>query len=45
MGLPCPNIFTNGHNFHGRYEYIFVRSMENAVNTVINIIKLVPQSF
>ncbi|MFO7850901.1 MAG: peptidase T [Bacteroidota bacterium] len=45
MGLPCPNIFTGGHNFHGRYEYIPVRSMENAVNTVINIIKLVPESF
>ena len=41
MGLPCPNLFTGGHNFHGRYEFIPVQSMEKAVETVINIIKLV----
>ena len=40
-GLPCPNIFTGGHNFHGRYEYIPVQSMEKAINTIVNIIKLV----
>jgi tripeptide aminopeptidase len=40
-GLPCPNLFTGGHNFHGRYEFIPVQSMEKAVETVINIIKLV----
>lgn len=45
MGLPCPNIFTGGHNYHGRYEFIPVRSMLNAVNTIINIIKLVPESY
>ena len=45
MGLPCPNIFTGGHNYHGRYEYIPVRSMVNAVNTVINIIKLIPVKY
>lgn len=45
MGLPCPNIFTGGHNFHGRYEYIPVRSMLNAVNTIINIIRLIPQTY
>ena len=28
MGLPCPNIFTGGDNFHGRYEYISVNSMK-----------------
>jgi len=39
MGLPCPNIFTGGHNFHGRYEYIPVPSMEKAVETIINISK------
>lgn len=39
MGLPCPNIFTGGHNFHGKYEYIPVPSMEKAVETIINIIK------
>lgn len=40
MGLPCPNIFTGGHNFHGRYEYIPVKSMEKAVATIIKIIEL-----
>ena len=40
-GLPCPNIFAGGLNFHGRYEFIPVQSMEKAVETVINIIKLV----
>ncbi|HCC70173.1 MAG TPA: peptidase T [Bacteroidales bacterium] len=45
MDLPCPNIFTGGHNYHGRYEYIPVRSMENAVKTIINIIKLIPLTY
>lgn len=45
MGLPCPNIFTGGHNFHGRHEYIPVKSMLKAVDTIINIIKLIPQSY
>ena len=43
MGLPCPNIFTGGHNFHGRYEYIPVESMEKAVQVIINISKLYAQ--
>lgn len=40
MGLPTPNIFTGGENFHGRYEYIAIESMEKAVETIINIVKL-----
>jgi tripeptide aminopeptidase len=44
MGLPCPNIFTGGHNFHGRYEYIPVSSMNKAVKTIINIIKAIPNT-
>ncbi len=40
-GLPCPNIFTGGHNFHGRYEYIPVQSIDKAIETIINIIKMV----
>lgn len=40
MGLPTPNLFTGGHNFHGPYEYIVVESMETAVNSIVNIIKL-----
>ncbi len=43
MGLPCPNIFTGGHNFHGRYEYIPIPSMEKAVKTIIEIIKIVSE--
>ncbi len=37
MGLPCPNIFTGGHNFHGQYEYIPVSSMERAVEVIVKI--------
>lgn len=40
MGLPCPNLFTGGENFHGRYEYVAIESMEKAVETVVNIVKL-----
>lgn len=39
MGLPTPNIFTGGHNFHGRYEYIPVSSMTKAVETIKNIVR------
>lgn len=37
MGLPCPNIFTGGHNYHGRFEYIPLQSMQKAVEVIINI--------
>lgn len=40
MGLPTPNIFTGGENFHGKYEYIAIESMEKAVETILNIIKI-----
>lgn len=40
MGLPCPNIFTGGMNFHGRYEYISLDVMVKATNTIINIIRI-----
>jgi len=39
-GLPCPNIFAGGHNFHGKYEFIPVESMEKAVQVIINIAKI-----
>lgn len=39
MGLPTPNLFAGGENFHGRYEYIPVNSMEKAVEVIINIVK------
>jgi tripeptide aminopeptidase len=40
MGLPCPNIFTGGHNYHGRFEYIPLESMKKAVDVIINIATL-----
>jgi len=45
MGLPTPNIFTGGHNFHGKYEYIPFNSMVKAVEVIINIIKLFNEQF
>ena len=41
MGLPTPNLFTGGHNYHGRYEFIPVPSMHKAVEVIKNIIQLV----
>jgi tripeptide aminopeptidase len=41
MGLPCPNIFAGGHNFHGKYEFIPVESMEKACEVIVNIVKLI----
>ena len=41
MGLPCPNIFAGGHNFHGKYEYVPVESMQKAVEVIIKICELV----
>ncbi|KIA89316.1 peptidase T [Kaistella jeonii] len=41
MGLPCPNIFAGGINFHGPYEYVCLESMEKAVKVIINIAKAV----
>ena len=38
MGLPCPNIFGGGHNFHGRFEYIPIPSMHKAMDVIIKII-------
>jgi tripeptide aminopeptidase len=43
MGLPTPNIFTGGENFHGKYEFISVDNMIKATNTVIEITKLTEQ--
>lgn len=40
MGLPCPNIFAGGMNFHGRYEYAPIPSMEKAMETIIKIAEL-----
>ncbi|MDR0750466.1 MAG: peptidase T [Tannerellaceae bacterium] len=40
MGLPCPNIFAGGLNFHGRYEFLPVQSLEKSMETIIKIIEL-----
>lgn len=40
-GLPCPNIFAGGHNFHGRFEYVPVPSMEKAVDVILKIVEKV----
>ena len=40
-GLPCPNIFAGGENFHGRYEYVSIQSMEKASEVIVNIASIV----
>jgi tripeptide aminopeptidase len=42
-GLPCPNIFAGGMNMHGRFEYVPIPSMEKAMNTIIEICKIVAE--
>lgn len=39
-GLPCPNIFAGGLNFHGRYEFVPIQSMEKAMNVIVKIAEL-----
>ncbi|MFW6275615.1 MAG: peptidase T [bacterium] len=39
MGLPCPNLFAGGHNFHGKYEFIPLESMEKATKVILEIVK------
>ncbi len=43
-GLPCPNIFAGGENFHGRFEFVPIQSMEKARDVVVNICKIVAQN-
>jgi tripeptide aminopeptidase len=43
MGLPCPNIFAGGHNFHGRFEYVPLQSMVKAAEVIIKIAELYAQ--
>lgn len=42
-GLPCPNIFAGGENFHGRFEYVPLQSMEKAADVIVNICKIVAE--
>lgn len=43
-GLPCPNIFAGGLNFHGRYEFVPIPSMEKAMNVIVKIAELTAQT-
>lgn len=43
MGLPCPNVFAGGLNFHGRYEFLPVKSLEKSMQTIIKIAELLAQ--
>ncbi|MBL7472545.1 peptidase T [Robertkochia sediminum] len=45
MGLPCPNIFAGGHNFHGPYEYVPVESMEKATKVIVKIAELTADKY
>ncbi|NQY05264.1 MAG: peptidase T [Flavobacteriaceae bacterium] len=45
MGLPCPNIFAGGHNFHGRYEYVPVESMVKATEVIVKIGELTASKY
>ncbi|MGL6169105.1 MAG: peptidase T, partial [Fusobacteriaceae bacterium] len=40
-GLPCPNIFTGGHNFHGKFEFIPIQSMEKSVKVILKIVEII----
>lgn len=44
MGLPCPNLFTGGHNFHGKYEFLPVPSLQKSAETVVEIIRSVAKA-
>ena len=43
-GLPCPNIFAGGLNFHGRFEFVPIQSMQKAMNVVVKIAEIVGQA-
>ncbi|OIQ18066.1 MAG: peptidase T [Flavobacterium sp. MedPE-SWcel] len=45
MGLPCPNIFAGGHNFHGKYEYVPVESMLKATEVIVKIAELTAKKY
>ncbi len=40
MGLPCPNLFTGGMNFHGKFEYCSLTTMQRAMQVIINLARL-----
>ena len=40
MGLPCPNIFAGGHNFHGKFEFVPLESIEKATQVILKIVEM-----
>jgi tripeptide aminopeptidase len=44
-GLPCPNIFAGGHNFHGRYEYVPVESIQKATEVIVKVAELTAKKY
>jgi len=44
-GLPCPNIFAGGHNFHGKYEYVTLEAMQKATDVVVKIAELTAEKY
>lgn len=42
-GLPCPNLFTGGHNFHGKFEFISINSMKKSVEVIVKIVQLLAE--
>lgn len=42
-GLPCPNIFAGGHNFHGRFEYLPIQSMQKAMEVIVAMVSLLAE--
>ena len=38
MGLPCPNLFTGGHNFHGRFEYLPLQSLQKITEVLVHLV-------
>ena len=44
-GLPCPNLCTGGHNFHGRFEYVSVQSMEKTAQLLLGLVNQIVKRF
>jgi tripeptide aminopeptidase len=44
MGLPTPNLFSGGHNFHGRFEYIPVQSLEKVSQMLVKLVEVIGQA-
>lgn len=45
MGLPCPNLFTGGYNFHGIHEFISIEQMEKSVEVIVKIAEMTAKRY